>query len=315
MEIIRTMHDDDPTMENGATETLSPVASRKQHFETIFQKPAPSLTSPSVFKRYEPGSLVKKRHSWIKDEIIDQNRTKPIAKQAYKSPLLRRLLTHSGETQEFEGRDEKNDDKLSEASREECNDKEGVDQSPMKDSAAAVASQWTHKKYMKDGDELQESRGETALVQGAGDKSLNASHNLTSAATLQSTCIEGVEITVSSSSSKDMMDAILNVSDLETDDRGENVAFAGFRPKFGRQMEQEKLKVAQRRRTALEQQNQEDHVSDTTTSKPAMVSALQKPMLANTPSVSNEYDELHLARVDSQSCETHCFDAMPCNIL
>jgi hypothetical protein len=52
----------------------SPVASRKQLFENIFVKPSVSLMSPSDFKHYQPGSLVKQRHSWIQEDLLEKQR-------------------------------------------------------------------------------------------------------------------------------------------------------------------------------------------------------------------------------------------------
>ena len=328
-------------LEGPESSTLSPVAARKEHFENIFRKPAPSLTSPSEFKHYEPGSLVKKRHSWLQDEIIDNK--KPLApslKYQFKSPLLRRLVQKRSKTPPCET-DEKN-------SEEDADDQEGRDEqdenqvqastdtrapndsSPTSVMGAAGNSS-SSQSSSRHGAETQEAMG---VDKRKDSNTLEVAiavqpHEPESAFTQQEPTapMDEIEITVSSISFGEVRDHDLNVSALETDERGEDVAMVAAKRQqnettLRRTMQQEKLKAAQRRHRKLKRGDSDEPKiaaenpvpvvsADATDAKD--VAHMQT--IAAMPSASNDYDEWQMVRVNSQSCDARCLDAVSCAIL
>jgi hypothetical protein len=328
----RQATDDEPldTDESADTATLSPVAARRKQFETMFQKSAPTLMSPTEFKRYEPGSLVKKRHSWLKDEIIENN--KPLAstqKQKFKSPFLRRLMAKHEKQAADEDRDE-DDIKHVLTSRDDAEEEE--DQSPMKDTAAAIISPGL-RTFQTEQDNDKEEEDEVDAkheVNGNGShkqdniSAVHQPHNESSThqdsptSTKQRGAMEGTEITISSSASGELKDETLNVSDLETDERGEDIAMTAFL----RRLQQG---------AALRQQPQEDAIKPASSDKDEKIMAqdlvpafspkaadnsVKPATLTIAPGISNEYNDLQMMRIDhSQACEATCLEAVTCTIL
>ena len=327
-------------LDNPESSTLSPVAARKEHFENIFRKQAPSLTSPSEFKHYEPGSLVKKRHSWLQDEIIDNKKPlEPSLKYQFKSPLLRRLVQKRSKTPPCE-----TDNKNSEEGAEYKESRDEHDENKVQaTSNTQAAEEKTNRDMAAVGiiSSSQSSSHGTETLQGANgaDQGRNGNpldifvaiqpHELESSSPQQDPTapIDEIEITVSSTSFGEVRDQNLNVSALETDERGDDVAMVAAKRQqneksLRRTMQQEKLKAAQRRHRKLKRGDSDEPKVAAENPVPAMSTeasnanhVVHMQTIAIMPRTSHDYDEWQMVRVNSQSCDARCLDAVSCTIL
>jgi hypothetical protein len=321
-------NDDDVEEEMQERVQTSPVAARKEHFENIFKKPALSLTNPKEFKHYAPGSLVKERHSWLREVTgVSKFPEQPVEEQAHSPPL--RCYSEKQNTptaqRDDDRRDEENKD-YGESTRDL------VSESPMKDFETAIPVAGTFQEEEQRGDKEYDEGDDKILRMETLHHTLQQRQDRCSSKKAQNTNssipVKEIAIASCSDNSDETRDDALNISDLQTDERGEDLAIIEFRQKRKQEAAarkqdaqgEEKLRVKPKsprpKIRMVESEDQQIAVENLMTTLSSEVAELHKQQaLTVAHSGSNEYDEWQVVRVNSQTCETKCLDSFACMIM